>query len=179
MIKHGLLMASMALLLGLAGCQNMLPKAKGLPSLVQTQSVEQYQVELFWKEQSFSFLLKQTPDQQKINVIALTFTGQVLFELDYDGQKVTVLQRSPMLKHLPLDFLMRDIWWATMPKAQVEQAITPLKLTLIEQDMQRHIMQNQTIKLSVHRTVQGIEIQNVSIPYSMLFTHIHQSFLEE
>lgn len=179
MMKRAIVIAMVSAFTALTACQHFIPKAKGLPTLEQNIQTEQYQVELFWKEQSFSFLLKQSPTQQGMNVIALTLTGQVLFELDYDGQQVHILQRYDALKRLPLDFLMRDIWWATMPKARVEQAIQPLNLSLLEQEKQRKIMQNQNIKLSVHYSEQGMEIENPTIAYRMLFTPIHQSFLEE
>lgn len=177
----------------LAGCQNLfvsaLPKAKGLPPLqalvVSTnQPLEnlQQQVEIRWKDKSFSFLLSQEQDiQGKLHVVALTLSGQVLFELKYDGDKIETIQIDPALKALPLDYLMRDIWWATMPVSQVVQAIEPLQLELVEQEQTRTIFskkEKNKIQLQVKMEQNYQVIDNLIVPYTIILTNTTQKFLQ-
>ncbi|WLF84139.1 DUF3261 domain-containing protein [Moraxella sp. ZY210820] len=172
------------ILTGLSGCQSLLPTAKGLPELqlsisqiTQATSTQQ-QVEMIWREQSFSFLLYQQQQAQQLHVIAMTFSGQVLFELHYDGKKINVLQRYSALKNLPLDFLMRDIWWATLPSSQLQSALTSLNYQLIEQENSRQILNDQQqTRLSVQRETQKTLIDNHVIPYRLILSTTQEQFL--
>lgn len=185
MLKRLILTCVLVGSFNLVACQAFIPKAQGLPSFKVeshqqiTQTSEPYQIELFWKEHTFSFLLEQQQQDHLRHVIALTLTGQVLFELQYDGQTVKVLQRYPALKALPLDFLMRDIWWATLTSAQIEPALKSLNLTLSEQQSRRQIMQNHHVKLDVQYSAQEITVKNLSVPYRMILTPISQPLLNE
>lgn len=168
----------------LSSCQIFMPQAKGLPSLspsveqIAQNSTSQQQAEMIWREQSFSFLLYQQQQAQQLHVIAMTFSGQVLFELHYDGKKINVLQRHSALKKLPLDFLMRDIWWATLPSSQLQSALTSLNYQLIEQQHSRQIIgDNQQSKLSVQREAQNTLIDNHVIPYRLILSTTQEQFL--
>lgn len=183
MIKLKLYIA-IIILIGLSGCQSLLPTAKGLPSLspsveqIAQNSTSQQQAEIIWREQSFSFLLYQQQQAQQLHVIAMTFSGQVLFELVYNGQKINVLQRHSALKNLPLDFLMRDIWWATLPSSQLQSALTSLNYQMVEQEHSRQIINNQQqTRLSVKREPQKMHIENHVIPYRLILTATQEQFL--
>lgn len=183
MIKFKLYLA-ITILTGLSGCQSLIPSAKGLPNLqtsiehlTQTKTTQQ-QAEMFWHEHSFSFLLYQQQQAQQLHVIAMTFSGQVLFELHYDGKKINVLQRHSALKKLPLDFLMRDIWWATLPSSQLQSALTSLNYQMVEQEHSRQIINNQQqTRLSVKREPQKMHIENHVIPYRLILTATQEQFL--
>lgn len=172
------------ILTGLCGCQSLLPTAKGLPELqpsvsqiTQVTSTQQ-QAEMIWQQHSFSFLLYQQQQAQQLHVIAMTFSGQVLFELHYDGKKINVLQRHSALKKLPLDFLMRDIWWATLPSSQLQSALTSLNYQMVEQEHSRQIINNQQqTRLSVKREPQKMHIENHVIPYRLILTATQEQFL--
>lgn len=169
-------------MISLSACQMFIPQAKGLPHLDTLEQTQQQQAEIFWKEQSFSFLLYQQQQGQTIHILALTLSGQVLFELTYDGQIIQVKQRSPALKALPLDFLMRDIWWATMPTAQVAEALQPLQLKLREEPQKRMIYQVDTTAEQVNLTVtqqhQQTIIENHRVPYRMILSNTEQAFIK-
>lgn len=90
-------------LIFLNGCQIM-PHAKGLQSpLWQAQTYQrQDQVEVQWKQQSFSFLLYQQQKGAVLDMVALSLTGQQLFKLQFDGHRVHVEQRIDQMRLLPL-----------------------------------------------------------------------------
>lgn len=168
----------------LSSCQIFMPQAKGLPELqpsvsqITQATSSQQQAEIIWHEQSFSFLLYQQQQAQQLHVIAMTFSGQVLFELVYNGQKINVLQRHSALKNLPLDFLMRDIWWATLPSSQLQSALTSLNYQMIEQQNLRQIIgDNQQSKLSVQHEAQKMLIDNHVIPYRLILSTTQEQFL--
>ncbi|KAA8733860.1 DUF3261 domain-containing protein [Acinetobacter qingfengensis] len=178
----------------LTGCQ-ILPKAQGLPNrmqLEQQQLLSEQQAEILWRDQSFSFLLYQKQQSNYLQVLALSISGQVLFELHYDGKKVQVIQRIPEMKYLPFDFLLRDILWATLPVQQVRQDVEPLGLQVLAQqhDQQdiREIqqqsqtkMQTKTLLRVIHHIhpQQGIQIENFVVPYRMILTPASASFFAE
>ena len=167
--------------LSLGGCQMMIPEAQGLKNTgwVIPNYERQDQVEIQWKQHSFSFLLYQQQKGQILELIALSLTGQPLFKVQYDGQEVKVLQRIDAMKLLPFDYLVRDVLYATYPLfAQLQASHLRVKL---EHDTQKSVQtftvsmqQNQQQnKVFVIRYLQDrVELDNVQVPYQMVLSEI-------
>lgn len=164
-------------ILGISGCQHFIPKAQGLASAawIAQDYERQDQVEVQWKEHSFSFLLYQQQKGQNIEFLALTLTGQQLFKLNFDGQKVQVEQRVDQMKLLPFDFLVRDILFATYPNfAQLQQS----NVEVLSSNESKSLKPTQTIsiqqqKVLIIRYLQDhIELDNVQVPYQMIFSEV-------
>lgn len=139
---------SVVLALMMVGCS--VPAARGLPDLRYAPNTLPYtdQVEVRWREQSFSFLLTQqlTADQQ-LQAIATTLMGQQLFELQYDGQKVKTVQRIDEIKRLPMDYVLRDIVWATWLESSVQQPLQQQHYQLMTEGSQRQVLNQAKIIL--------------------------------
>lgn len=163
------------LMLNLSACQQMLPKAQGLVS--SQWSSQQYQrqdqVEVQWKEHSFSFLLYQQQQDQNLDVLALSLTGQQLFKLHFDGQKVTIEQRIEQMKLLPFDFLMRDILFATYPDF-IQHPPEKVSINSVQQgEIQTQDVEiNQQKVLTIQRSAAYIELNNLQVPYQMVFSTV-------
>jgi hypothetical protein len=161
----------------------LLPVAQGLASWSQLQHLQnaQQQVEMFWRHQSFSFLLYQQLQPDYLQVLGLSMTGQILFELHYDGNTVKVVQRINAMKYLPFDYLLRDILWASLPSTAVAQAIIPVGLQLTEQQQIRQIWQQQRLLLEVHYSIDqaeaGLQIDNFPADYRLLLSPAKDDFL--
>ena len=162
-------------LMTLSACTT--PKAKGLPPNAITLPESQQQAELFWQDHTFAFLLYQEAQSQKpssLQILALTLSGQLLFELHYDGQTLHTVQKHPKLKSLPVDFLMRDIWWASMPLTEVQSAINKLGLDITESDGVRTIYPVKTPNQAKLIAIQGadgtLSIENKDVPYKVVMT---------
>lgn len=162
-------------LMTLSACTT--PKAKGLPANAITLPKSQQQAELFWQDHSFVFLLHQEAQSQKtpsLQILALTLSGQLLFELHYDGQTLRTVQKHPKLKSLPVDFLMRDIWWASMPLTDVKSAIGGLGLDITETNGVRTIYPAKTPKqsklIATWGTDDTLSIENKDVPYKVVMT---------
>ncbi|MEG0483565.1 MAG: DUF3261 domain-containing protein, partial [Acinetobacter sp.] len=161
------------LILPLTACQQMLPKAQGLANSQWT--AQQYQrqdlLEVQWKAQSFSFLLYQQQQDQNLDLLALSLTGQQLFKLRFDGKKVSIDQRIDQMKLLPFDFLVRDILFATYPNFIVH----PPQDVQVENTQQDHsttiqnILIHQNKVLTIRHMQDHIELDNVQVPYQMVF----------
>ena len=154
------------------GCQSMLPKAQGLST--KTWAAQNYQrqdqLEIQWKEQSFSFLLYQQQQGQKLEMLALTLTGQQLFKLSFDGQKVHVEQRIEQMKLLPFEFVVRDILYATYPDfAQLQQQNVRIETSAQIQK----VFINQQHVLNIQQQDDVIELNNVQVPYQMVISRIN------
>lgn len=182
--RLGLLLLLSTLLL--PACR-IIPKAQGLPSWPQLQqqpASSQQQAEIIWQQKSFSFLLYQARQADYLQLIALSVTGQILFELHYDGHKLKVIQRIAAMKYLPFDYLLRDIMWASLPASTVQQQIQPLGLQLQQesQDGQqiRQIWQQQQLILEVHQPVgqsaASLEIDNKQAKYRLLLSPASAQF---
>ncbi|MFT4021920.1 MAG: DUF3261 domain-containing protein [Acinetobacter sp.] len=159
------------LTLMLSACQSWYPKAVGLQSAQwQAQSYHrQDQLEIQWKNKSFSFLLYQQQQGQSLTMLALSLTGQPLFQLSFDGKHVQVQQRIDALKLLPFEFLVRDILFATYPNFS----------TLHSADVQQRqqgdiniiqIHQQDVLQIRRHHTV--IDVENRQVPYRMFFSPV-------
>lgn len=179
--RFALLLLSTVLLL--PACR-IIPKAQGLPSWQQLQqqpaSVQQ-QAEIIWQQKSFSFLLYQARQADYLQLIGLSVTGQILFELHYDGQRLSVIQRIAAMKYLPFDYLLRDIMWASLPVAAVQQQILPLGLQLKQQSQDgqaiRQIWQQQQLLLEVHQpSALRLEIDNKQAKYRLLLSPASEQF---
>ena len=155
------------------GCQSMLPKAQGLATA--TWAAQNYQrqdqLEVQWKDQSFSFLLYQQQQGSRLEMLALTLTGQQLFKLSFDGHKVHVEQRIEQMKLLPFEFVVRDILYATYPNfAQLQQNVR------IEKSAQaQSVFINQQHVLNIKHENDVIELDNLQVPYQMVISAISDS----
>lgn len=155
-----------------SGCQSLLPKAQGLSTTtwIAQNYQRQDQLEIQWKEQSFSFLLYQQQQGQKLEMLALTLTGQQLFKLSFGGQKVHVEQRIEQMKLLPFEFVVRDILYATYPDfAQLQQ-----QNVWIENSAQtQSVFINQQHVLNLQHENDVIELDNLQVPYQMVISRIN------
>lgn len=165
----GLLLAA---LLCCSGCQSLLPKAQGLTTttwLAQDYQ-RQDQLEVQWNKHSFSFLLYQQQQGQKLDMLALSLTGQQLFELSFDGQNVQVEQRIEQMKLLPFEFVVRDILYATYPNfAQLQSQNVQIKNVAQTQS----IFINQQHVLNILHQDAVIELDNLQVPYQMVISALH------
>lgn len=170
--------------MGLVSCG--LPPVKGLPTLGQLQHtplIVQQQVEVKWREQSFSFLLYQQQFPNHLQMLALTVSGQILFELSYDGHQLSVVQRDPALKHLPLHYLFRDILWANLSYSALQHNLQPLGL-----QVQHHqngaedrirIQRQQKIEYAIVVQDTQRRLDNYLVPYQLLLTDSKDNFFQE
>ncbi|MBJ9985568.1 DUF3261 domain-containing protein [Acinetobacter sp. S40] len=157
-----------------AGCQHIMPKAEGLESATWQQQAyqRQDQVDVQWHKQSFSFLLYQQQQGQVLNLIALSLTGQPLFQVEYNGQDVLVKQRIEQMRLLPFEFLVRDILWATYPDFPSQKSkIVEKKLNKIDQEI--YIQKKLVLKIQ-HQHDQ-IYLDNIQVPYQMTFSPIENT----
>lgn len=163
--------------LTMSGCQSFMPKAQGLVSTdwIAEHYQRQDQVEVQWREHSFSFLLYQQQKGQVIEFIALSLTGQQLFKLNFDGHKVHVEQRIAQMKLLPFDFLVRDILFATYPHFVQRQQFD---VSVLEQNQPDQVKPMQTISihqqkvLNIRYLQDHTELDNVQVPYQMIFSEV-------
>lgn len=173
---HGLrLLCIASLMLGVSACQSLMPKASGLvqPNWSQV-AVETYQrqdqVDVKWREQSFSFLLYQQQHGQVLELIALSLTGQQLFEVTYNGQQIQVKQRIEQMRLLPFEFVVRDILLATYPNFKQ----SPAMMRQHDATGEQVYIQKQHV-LNIHQQGKMIELNNVQVPYQMTFSPIENT----
>lgn len=203
------LIVSLALSVSLTACQQI-PPAQGLPSIAQLEQsslaqkqqkdAQQFQAELFWKDQSISFLLisqmnsndpkyglegelKQENQPNYQQLIGMTVTGQVLFELDYDGTKVDVMQSIDAMKRIPFDYLYRDMVWATLSEGGLKTTLKNTPYAVQSNQTTHHvtrvISQNkQQIYQAQYNADGSIEVKNSNVPYKMILTPLQDDFLQ-
>lgn len=162
----------LGLLLNLSACQTFYPAAPALvsPHWQAQQYQRQDQVEVQWKQQSFSFLLYQQQQGKNLSMLGLSLTGQILFKLDFDGQKVKVEQRISQMRLLPFDFLVRDILFATYPQfAASGQA--DLK-QLQQGNTQQIYIAGQHVLNIQPQADRSIQLENLHVPYTIVFSPI-------
>ena len=165
----GLLLAA---LLYCSGCQSLLPKVQGLATTtwIAQEYQRQDQLEVQWNKHSFSFLLYQQQQGQKLDMLALSLTGQQLFKLSFDGRKVHVEQRIEQMKLLPFEFVVRDILYATYPNfAQLQSQNVQIKNVAQTQS----IFINQQHVLNILHQDAVIELDNLQVPYQMVISALH------
>ncbi|MFM6905994.1 MAG: DUF3261 domain-containing protein [Acinetobacter tjernbergiae] len=157
----------------LGGCQ-LMPHAQGLKSSDwQAQQYQrQDQVEVQWKDKSFSFLLYQQQKGQQLELVGLGLTGQPLFQLLFDGQRVKVQQRIEAMRLLPFEFVARDILFATYPNfAQLGQEAVRVDHTANQQT----VFIGQQAVLLVKKQPSSIELDNLQVPYRMTLSSIENT----
>ena len=161
----------------LSGCQVM-PHAKGLQSsLWQARAYQrQDQVEVQWKQQSFSFLLYQQQQGTVLDMFALSLTGQQLFKLQFDGHRVHVEQRIDQMRLLPFEFVVRDLLFATYPQfSNLGQQAVEMKQ---QADMQVVYIEKQPV-LQIKQGQGSIELHNQQVPYTMTLSSIENTLQTE
>ncbi|ATO18617.1 DUF3261 domain-containing protein [Acinetobacter sp. LoGeW2-3] len=166
-----LISLALASVLLCSGCQSLIPQAQGL--VTSTWSAQSYQrqdqIEVQWKEHSFSFLLYQEQQGSNLDMVALSLTGQQLFKLSFNGNKVQVEQRIDAMKLLPFDYVVRDILYATYPDfAKMQSAQVSLQQ---QDDMQMVLIQNQPV-LKIKTLDDSIELNNIQVPYQMVISPV-------
>ena len=159
-----------------SGCQSMLPKAQGLSTTtwVAQNYQRQDQLEIQWKEQSFSFLLYQQQHGQALDMLALTLTGQQLFKLSFDGQRVHVEQRIDPMQHLPFDYVVRDILYATYPNFA---ALHVAQNTVVHKAETIYIQQQPVLNIQHSEGV--IELKNLQVPYQMVISAVSNTLEDD
>lgn len=161
----------LGLVCSLSACQSFYPKAPALaaPAWQAQQYQRQDQVEVQWKQQSFSFLLYQQQQGKDLSMLGLSLTGQVLFKLQFDGQKVKVEQRIEQMRLLPFDFVVRDILFATYPKFA---ASGQSQVVVKQQGDTQQIEIAQQHVLTIQKQAHNIQLDNLHVPYTIVFSPI-------
>ncbi|WP_111858840.1 DUF3261 domain-containing protein [Acinetobacter sp. CFCC 10889] len=167
---------TLLMIMPLSACQQLLPKAQGLVTTQWTaqQYQRQDQVEVQWKDHGFSFLLYQQQQGQDLDFLALSLTGQQLFKVHFDGQKVTVEQRIDAMKLLPFEFVVRDILFATYPnfiQHPPEQVSVKQYVDSANTQVQEVEIQQQKV-LNIRHFATQIELDNLQVPYQMVFSTV-------
>lgn len=176
--KLNLKMVSLVLISAVlcSACQHLIPKAQGLATTAWTAQHIQRQdhIEVQWKTHSFSFLLYQQQRGQQLEMLALSLTGQQLFKLNFDGQRVQVEQRIEQMQRLPFDYLVRDILYATYPEF-IALHRGPER---IEQKGQVIYIQQQPV-LKIHPQQGAVELENIQVPYQMLISAVDETLTDD
>ena len=159
-----------------SACQSWIPKAKGLatPQWAAQNYQRQDQIEVQWKTQSFSFLLYQQQRGQSLDMLALSLTGQQLFKLSFDGQKVHVEQRIEPMKLLPFDYVVRDILYATYPNFAALHAAQ----NVVVQKADTIYIQQQPV-LKIQHNEGAIELDNLQVPYQMVISAVSNTLEDD
>jgi len=159
-----------------SACQSWIPKAQGLatPQWAAQNYQRQDQIEVQWKTQSFSFLLYQQQRGQSLDMLALSLTGQQLFKLSFDGQKVEVEQRIDPMKRLPFDYVVRDILYATYPNFA---ALHAAQSNVLQKADTIYMQQQPVLKIQQNDGV--IELDNLQVPYQMVISVVSNTLEDD
>ena len=159
-----------------SACQSLIPKAQGLatPQWVAQNYQRQDQIEVQWKTQSFSFLLYQQQRGQSLDMLALSLTGQQLFKLSFDGQKVEAEQRIDPMKRLPFDYVVRDILYATYPNFA---ALHTTQNAVVQKADTIYIQQQPVLKIQQNEG--AIELDNLQVPYQMVISAVSNTLEDD
>lgn len=159
-----------------SACQSLIPKVQGLatPQWVAQNYQRQDQIEVQWKTQSFSFLLYQQQRGQSLDMLALSLTGQQLFKLSFDGQKVEAEQRIDPMKRLPFDYVVRDILYATYPNFA---ALHTAQNAVVQKDDTIYIQQQPVLKIQQNEG--AIELDNLQVPYQMVISAVNNTLEDD
>jgi len=159
-----------------SACQSWIPKAQGLatPQWAAQNYQRQDQIEVQWRTQSFSFLLYQQQRGQSLDMLALSLTGQQLFKLSFDGQKVHVEQRIEAMKLLPFDYVVRDILYATYPNFA---ALHAAQNAVVQKDDIIYIQQQPVLKIQQNEG--EIELDNLQVPYQMVISAVSNTLEDD
>ncbi len=159
-----------------SACQSWIPKAQGLvtPEWAAQNYQRQDQIEVQWKTQSFSFLLYQQQWGQSLDMLALSLTGQQLFKLSFNGQKVDIEQRIEPMKLLPFDYVVRDILYATYPNfARLHAA----QNAVVQKADTIYIQQQPVLKIQQNEG--AIELDNLQVPYQMVISAVSNTLEDD
>ena len=159
-----------------SACQSWIPKAQGLatPEWAAQNYQRQDQIEVQWKSQSFSFLLYQQQRGQSLDMLALSLTGQQLFKLSFDGQKVEAEQRIDPMKRLPFDYVVRDILYATYPNFA---ALHTAQNAVVQKDDTIYIQQQPVLKIQQNEG--AIKLDNLQVPYQMMISTVSNTLEDD
>ena len=159
-----------------SACQSWIPKAQGLvtPEWAAQNYQRQDQIEVQWKTQSFSFLLYQQQRGQSLDMLALSLTGQQLFKLSFDGQKVEAEQRIDPMKRLPFDYVVRDILYATYPNFA---ALHTAQNAVVQKDDTIYIQQQPVLKIQQNEG--AIKLDNLQVPYQMMISTVSNTLEDD
>ena len=159
-----------------SACQSWIPKAQGLatPEWAAQNYQRQDQIEVQWKTQSFSFLLYQQQRGQSLDMLALSLTGQQLFKLSFDGQKVEAEQRIDPMKRLPFDYVVRDILYATYPNFA---ALHTAQNAVVQKDDTIYMQQQPVLKIQQNEG--AIELDNLQVPYQMVISAVNNTLEDD
>lgn len=159
-----------------SACQSWIPKAQGLatPQWGAQNYQRQDQIEVQWKTQSFSFLLYQQQRGQSLDMLALSLTGQQLFKLSFDGQKVHVEQRIEPMRLLPFDYVVRDILYATYPNFA---ALHAAQNAVVQKDDTIYMQQQPVLKIQQNEG--AIELDNLQVPYQMVISAVSNTLEDD
>ena len=100
-------------------------------------------------------------------MLALSLTGQQLFKLSFDGQKVDVEQRIDPMKRLPVDYVVRDILYATYPNFA---ALHAAQNAVVQKDDTIYMQQQPVLKIQQNEG--AIELDNLQVPYKMVISAV-------
>lgn len=159
-----------------SACQSLIPKAQGLatPQWVAQNYQRQDQIEVQWKTQSFSFLLYQQQRGQSLDMLALSLTGQQLFKLSFDGQKIEAEQLIDPMKRLPFDYVVRDILYATYPNFA---ALHTAQNAVVQKDDTIYIQQQPVLKIQQNEG--AIKLDNLQVPYQMMISTVSNTLEDD
>ena len=159
-----------------SACQSWIPKAQGLatPQWAAQNYQRQDQIEVQWKTQSFSFLLYQQQRGQSLDMLALSLTGQQLFKLSFDGQKVEAEQRIDPMKRLPFDYVVRDILYATYANFA---ALHTAQNAVVQKDDTIYIQQQPVLKIQQNEG--AIKLDNLQVPYQMMISTVSNTLEDD
>ena len=107
-------------------------------------------------------------------MLALSLTGQQLFKLSFDGQKVHVEQRIEPMKLLPFDYVVRDILYATYPNFAALHAAQSNVL----QKADTIYMQQQPV-LKIQQNEGAIELDNLQVPYQTVISAVSNTLEDD
>lgn len=175
MLKLGKTVLLSIMMLQLSACQTFYPTAPALaaPQWLAQQYQRQDQVEVQWKQQSFSFLLYQQQQGKNLSMLGLSLTGQVLFKLNFDGKKVKVEQRISQMRLLPFDFLVRDILFATYPRFAESGQVNVKRQQ--QANTQQIFIDKQHVLNIQQQTDHSIQLENLHVPYTIVFSPINDA----
>ena len=108
-------------------------------------------------------------------MLALTLTGQQLFKLSFDGQKVHVEQRIEQMKLLPFEFVVRDILYATYPDFS---RLQPQNVRTETSAQTRKVWINQQHVLNIQQQDDVVELDNLQVPYQMVISRINDGLAD-
>ena len=162
----------------LSACQSMMPHAQGLSRMdwAERQYQRQDQVEVNWKDKSFSFLLYQQQQGKQLELLALSFTGQQLFKLKFDGTQLIREQYLSQMKHLPFEFVVRDILFATDP-SYLGSASSPVRI--VQQTDRQQVYIGADRVLEIQQMSDHVQLNNFQVPYQMQFSPIQNNVYED